>query len=514
MSRQATLFSYFGPAPPKKPAVQGEPAGIEPPAPSTGPTTPERKRERTTVSLVGPDRKKPALKGAVFSFQKQLLEEDTILCHRNQLSPSMKNSKLAASWEFASVLDFFRVFGPEVLKSCKACLAAHTKRERKAWPRNERTRYTESDLNSACSFSPACLLGALEHADEDAKLQLADIHIVMLKGLHARAHSPPCRMNWLEYVGKAIRESWAQVCEGSPPPCFSRDAKDEGAGDGLGALYDGLEASERLRVLRFLCEVCCERNTEIATRLESAKDHSCLTQKSKEMAAEMRPGDKPVEVTIPGLKRSIMISHDLEFVDDIRHTQEFAQDYYCRRYFLLQPKSEAQWDHCFMLRERKPEESSGQPTFEVVCSSGEEFIKFVEDHVDVTLFGAKTRKKFRDYFGDIKQWKEEAEKLELAREKVKKELGDNPFSSHSLDVDQGRRGSRRARKTARYAEVESSESESEESESEEEEPEEISESGGEESEGFEPEEGESSSSSEPESESENSESESDKSKAE
>ena len=61
------------------------------------------------------------------------------------------------------------------------------------------------------------------------------------------------------------------------------------------------------------------------------------------------------------------------------------------------------------------------PTYEVVCAEGEEFIKFVDTHVDATLFGAKTRQKFRegDVYHSIVTYKEQMAKVKAAQERLR-----------------------------------------------------------------------------------------------
>jgi hypothetical protein len=98
------------------------------------------------------------------------------------------------------------------------------------------------------------------------------------------------------------------------------------------------------------------------------------------------------------------------------------------------------------------------PTYEVVAASAEEFIHFVETHVDATLFGAKMRQKFREEVDKFKEQMEaekeaelEAERVRVQMERVKKQLGYAPAPTNSISQLEPISRSRRSRQQVNYS---------------------------------------------------------------
>ncbi|QDZ26011.1 hypothetical protein A3770_20p85290 [Chloropicon primus] len=327
--------------------------------------------------------------------------------------------------------------------------------------------------------------------DEDARAEvahdpylLADIHIMMLKGLHWRVRSPPCRMNWLEVLQKDVLSHWAEVSEMQFPSCFFQDNGEDEEEKGLPALYEEMEPMERLELLRFVCELCCEKHAAIVTRIENAVFHNLLPKKVKEAAAEMGPWDMPFEATIPGAGgKKVLVTEETEFVDDLRMNEAYAKDLYGRRYWLLNLYPEQ--GHCFMLRELPPgavgnDESAKRSTrgskgrkresrvtevpeisgHELICSSGEEFLHFVDKWATEDLFSEKFTTKFEasDVARSISEHKEQMHKLEMAQERLKSQLGvtnvmDTMYATTYDLAEDGSRRSRRKTKAVSYAEM-------------------------------------------------------------
>lgn len=115
-----------------------------------------------------------------------------------------------------------------------------------------------------------------EEGEYDAEL-LADIHVMLLRGIHPRVRLPPNRVNWLDHVARDASSSWHLVCPHLPFPslfqandgAFNR-SKEEDQDFVWRAYYHHTTPRERLHILSFLCELCCERHPAISARLEAA----------------------------------------------------------------------------------------------------------------------------------------------------------------------------------------------------------------------------------------------------
>ena len=474
----------------------------------------------------------------------EVLDEETALLHRCHLSPSLGKSEVANLWEFASVLDFYGHFGKEVNGKCLECVQRHLIREAELWGEEFVTVYDDNRIFESIFFTSKQLAQALELSpdSEDPHL-LADIHIMLLKSLHPRSMNPPCRLNWLIFVRDKVAKKWPKISAGAaPPPAFTEEGllslwgrgvemegnddpqgdskggnvdkaeEGEAAEDPLLTAYKKMSPHERLQGLRFLCELCCD-SQQISKRIEKSVIHSSLAKKAKDMVAEMKVGDPPVEVTLPG-GRKIKLAGDLEFVEDMRTDQAFALDIYGRKYWLVNFYPEQ--GHCFLIRESllpatipasaEAEDSPGgtnlaapnnqgktksrrgsakkpvaqqrhqvhdfatfaeppAPLYEVICSDGEEFLKFVDVHVNEALFSGDVVRQFLEgeVYESIVLHKQQVEKIRLAQEKLKSQLGmammmsSPPFGGAlSLQQDEagGARRSRRRTKAVSYAEME------------------------------------------------------------
>ena len=265
----------------------------------------------------------------------------------------------------------------------------------------------------------------------------------------------------------------------------------------LFALYNNMTSYEKLQCLRFLCELYCEIPT-VSKRIDTTVSNTNLPRKIKEMAENKKVGETLVT---SWNKKEIKITGPMEYVDDMRLSEPFAKDFYGRQYWLIQLYPEQ--GHCFLVREQKPFfESSGSesgqgdlltmistsaakkgsskskqkkkrgglkiklkqyhlgskvhppsmPTYEVVCAEGEEFIKFVDTHVDATLFGAKTRQKFRegDVYHSIVTYKEQMAKVKAAQERLRSQLGSNVGHYTEGAYEGGRSASARVHNVAQY----------------------------------------------------------------
>lgn len=484
---QPTLFSFFKRADPQSPEKRRRMGELNlVPVPGTSPVNRTKtasgqwappavvgQQAPETVVSTSPAKKRKGM-GTLQLFGREKLDEETALLHKAHLSPSLGENELAKRWEFASVLCFYGLFGKEIYGSCKSCLQRHAKRE-KAIFKSRRVKYEDEDVFRACFFTSHQLLRALECSpspSDDANF-LADVHVVLLKALHPTSRIPPTRQNWLCFLRTAVVEKWDSVCFGSVPPSAFGTSIDPSLGSNesdeetlmqrcaftsradkveaeeeklMNQAYKGMSSYERLQCLRLLCELVGCETKEVKARADKAVVHTNLTKKTKDMVAEMKAGAPPMEVTLQGGKK-ISLAGPLEFVEDLRMDEPYAKDYYGRRYWLLSLYPEQ--GHCFLIREEKPSSSSPSistgtrgaaageplaPAMELVCANGDEFLAFVEDHVDVTLFGAATRRKLREgeVFAEIRRHKEEAIKVTAARDKVKSQLGDKPFSEYGI----------------------------------------------------------------------------------
>lgn len=119
------------------------------------------------------------------------------------------------AWEWACVLDFLRVFAPQV--------------------------------GLPPTFRAAGVLRALEN--EPLHADLADLHITLLRGIHPKARRPACSQSWLRLLADKMAAHWGANCGADEPNPFA-----PGKG-GEEQAYCAMSPVGRLRVLRVLCEV-------------------------------------------------------------------------------------------------------------------------------------------------------------------------------------------------------------------------------------------------------------------
>ena len=464
------------------------------------------------------------------------LTDDLKEVSRAHLSKSLKGCEIATTWEFASVLDFYAKFGKEIYHKAKEVYRKHLSLEQELWDERDVFAFDDERIFSCAFFSAKQLADALSSrfdangdsagvSNSDYWL-LADIHVILLKGIHPRSRNPPCRMNWVSMLKSKIQKSWAAIIPEPAPEAMltvlpppnpkssssrkyahqmgysesefeEQEEGEEGMEDAPQVtefeLYNNMSAMEKLQCLRFLTELAFDSDSiRINKRIESALIHTSLSKKVKEQIESLPLSAAPLEVATAGGKKLFIPPGSLEVVDDLRMNEPFAKDFYGRDYWLVELYPEQ--GHCFLLREQEPtkvlsslssssaskgkkkrrrssppssqledQEPSVAPVFEVVCADGDEFLSFVEEFVDASLFGAKTRKMFRegDVLNSIIHHKEQMKKVQAAQQRLKSQLGSNPFAHYSLGGLDGMQGdgggfrrSRRRRETVCYAENE------------------------------------------------------------